>query len=344
MTSVRDLDLFSYRQKTLHWLREDAWNPDGDRLRFERQKNDVRLSTDRLGNVMSLSQVVTGRPCHGIITAFIRYKDAKKLVRGRGWLPSSRCATCPLRESCERLVRERLKAKKPLSAAYDEWLLAEGPMSFDRPGFAESHIGRLWKRVGLAAADANFTSVNDGAVADYYAVIDREALQADRLRKVAERKRDRRAGTLDEGHISDLEIAANNRVMDLVDAILASDTPRELRQVPVKSIEDLGEVWLGRELIRARRQKPRASEIARWILATGRRNDAATSAALCTRVHKDLARIALFEQLKWRGFPLLEAFDPSCESWSEVWLENASVALEIAGRREEAPPLENISD
>ena len=339
--NVRDLDLLTYRKKTFHWMRPDAWNPDGARLRFAGPKRAFGASTDGLGNVTYIQPVI-GRPCYGIVTAFLRYKDAMRLVKGRGWLPSSRCADCILRESCERLVKQRLEAFPPLRTAHREWLLAEGPTQFNVPIFDNTHVGRLWRRVGVAAADAEFKSVNDAAVIEHYAQLNREALKTDRLRKVAKRERERRGGTIDDGHLSDFEIAANNRVMDIVDAMVARDAPRELTQLPVKSIEDMCDVWLGRAVLRASGQKCRAPDIARWIHATGRRNDCATPAALCTRVHKDLHRIARFERLKWRGTPLLEPFDPTCESWSQVWLENAALdPLHNAECKKRITPLGN---
>jgi hypothetical protein len=326
MTSVRDLDLMSYRERTLHWMRPDAWNPDGARLRFKRPARAFRAMTDLLGNVSHVPLLV-GLPCFGIITAFVRYKDAMRPVKGRGMVPASRCSECKLRQSCERLVKERIKASAPLSTAYDEWLLAEGPSKFDTPDFEQTHVGRLWKRVGEAAADAAFTSSNDAAVIEYYEKLDRDALERDRKRQAANRERDRRKGEIDIDHLSDLEIAANNRVIGIVDAMTDTRAPRELWQLPDQSLKDMRDVWLGREVLRAQRKTCRAPDIARWIDETGRRNNSATFAARCTRVHKDLARIARFERLVWKGAPLLKKFDPRQESWSQLWLELANLNL-----------------
>ena len=135
--------------------------------------------------------MVSGRPCFGSVTALIGYKDALKWVKGRGLMPASRCATCKVRESCERLVRERIKASTPLSEAYDEWLRAEGPSKLGSPGVDRTHVGRLWKKVGLAAVDADFTSSNDHALIGYYEKLDCDALQRDRDRHLNMRKRDR---------------------------------------------------------------------------------------------------------------------------------------------------------
>jgi hypothetical protein len=261
-------------------------------------------------------------------------------VKGKGMLPASRCADCKLRQSCERLVKERIKAYAPLSTAYDEWLRAEGPSKFAMPDFERTHVGRLWKRVGEAAADAAFVSRNDGAVIEYYEKVDRDALERDRRRQAARREQDRRIGKIDGDHLRDLEIAANNRVIDVVDAMTDARAPRELQLLPIQSLEDMRDVWLGREILRAERKKCRAPDIARWIRETERRNDSATFAALSTRVHKDLARIARFERLTWNGAPLLKKFDPAQESWSQLWLELANLnLLENADLFDELIPL-----
>lgn len=341
MITVRHLDLMSYREKTLHWMRPDCWKPGGARLRFAQPKRSVRVSTDRLGNV-SYMPLLVGRPCFGIVTAFVRYKDAKKWVKGRGLLPDTRCADCKAREACERLVKERVNAFPPLLAAFKEWLLAEGPSRFADHDFEHTTAGRLWKRVGLAAADAPFTSVNDASVAEYYRRLDEEALERDRLRKAAERQRARKSGTLDAGHLSDLEIAANSRLIEVLEVMDHPDAPRIITALPPESLEDMRDVWLGREVLTAQLSKSRAPDIARWIQSNGRRDGSSTFAALCTRVSKDLHRIRDFGRVIWRDDPLMRPFDISQESWSQlVWCRDYSNPLEISEDAPEPNPLEN---
>lgn len=318
--NIRDLDLMSYREKTLHWMRPDSWNPDGARLRFKQPEHAIRASTDRRGNVTYMPLLV-GRPCFGIITAFVRYKDALKPVRGRGLLPASRCAGCKVREGCERLVRERIEAYAPLSAAYDDWLRAEGPSRLDDRDFESTHVGRLWKRVGLTAADAGFTSYNDPAVVEHYERLDRDRQLLDRHRQARKREQERRGGKIDSDHFADLEMASNGRLIAVLEAMNDPQAPKCVSQLPIPSLEDMRDVWLGREVLKAERKKHKAPDIARWLKANGRRSDSATFAALCTRVSKDLDRISRFERLIWHGAPLLKRFSPSEEYWSQLWLD-----------------------
>ena len=338
--NVRDIDLMTYREKTLHWTRPDAWNPDGSRLRFEQPKRPFRASTDQAGNIIH-SPLLVGRPCLGIITAFVRYKDEMKPVKGRGMVPSSRCATCKVRETCERVVKERIKSFAPLHTAHDEWLRAEGPSKFRTADFERTHAGRLWKRIGDTAADAGFTSFNDEALIAHYQKLDRQKLQDDRRRKARSREIARKAGKIDLDHRADLEMAANNRLIDILEAFRDPRAPKTVRQLPIRSLQDMCEVWLGREVLRAEGRKRKAPDIARWIKANGYRNVSATPGALCTRVSKDLERIQRFERFIFNGAPLLTRFNPEEEYWSQIWLDVAAISpLECPGASERRTPLE----
>jgi hypothetical protein len=319
--NVRDLDLMTYSEKTLHWMgHKNPWSPDGVPLRFKQPLRSFTAMNEE-GNVWHMPLLV-GRPCYGIITALLRYKDAMKPVKGKGMLPASRCATsCRLRESCERLVKERIKASPVIKAAHEDWLKAEGPSKFSAPQFETSAAGRSWKRLGLAAADAGFTSCNDATITEYYVNLDRESLVRDRQRKAADRERARKVGKIDGDHRADLEVASFDRLVALLEAMADPQAPRALSQLPVQSAQDLREVWLGREVLRAERKKCGARDIARWIIANGHRSDSATFEALCTRVSKDLQRIARFERTIWNGAPLLKRFSAQDEYWSQVWAE-----------------------
>jgi hypothetical protein len=212
-------------------------------------------------------------------------------------------------------VRERINASTVLKSAHEEWLKADGPSKFVRPepDFDHTHAGRQWKRLALVAADAGFTSCNDAAVVEHYERLDREALEDDRRRKAAKRERDRKAGNIDDGHLADLHRAADQRLLDITLVKIAPRPPREIDKLPGESMQDLRNVWLGREVLRAQRQKCRAPDIARWIEASGLRNVSSTFPALCTRVSKDLRRIEKFERMVWNGKRLLKPFDPKLE-------------------------------
>lgn len=119
--TVRELDLLTYREKIKHWNREDdPWRPPSGSYRFNSKlPEDFRVQLSG-GNIVNMPLVV-GRPCHGIITAFFRYKDSIKYVKGRGQQPASRCFECRYRSSCERIVRRRIAATPTVRDAFDHW-------------------------------------------------------------------------------------------------------------------------------------------------------------------------------------------------------------------------------
>ena len=88
--TVRDLDLFSYEQKLRHFTIEDPWNPESGPLRFNGKAPNFTVSF--MGGEISRMTPLVGRPCFGILTALLRFRHAEKHVRGRGYMPNSRCA------------------------------------------------------------------------------------------------------------------------------------------------------------------------------------------------------------------------------------------------------------
>lgn len=310
--TVRDLDQLSYREKVRHWMRNDPWQPSGTRLRFNNPAVEPFRCVMSQGNITTMSLLV-GRPCFGIPTAFLRYKDEMKLVKGRGMQPASRCGTCKLRDQCDRVVRNRVLASPGLKTAYDEWLLAEGPASFGKLNWQGSSAHRAWGRLCRAALDAPFTSSNDNEVVAHYRALDEARLATDRLRQQRSRERKRRGGTLDGGHFFDIQVAAAYRMEDLVEAVTDDASPNSVRQLPAKSLIEMMEVWVCREFLVAAKSKATAPAIARMIVSLGWSNESATFAALSTRIAKDLARIGRFEKLPWAGWVLLPPFDPALE-------------------------------
>jgi hypothetical protein len=294
MMTVRQLDELSYRAKLRHWTRKDAWNPDGARLRLNNTKIEP-FSVRMHGGDITAMPLLVGRPCFGILTAFLRYRDATKLVKGRGLQPSSRCASCVFRQGCERIVRNRLIASPALRQAYDRWLLAEGPASFVRPNWKGSHAYRAWGRLCVVAEATPFNSVNDQAVLNHYHDADNAALEKDRTRQIAARKKQLRAGNIDDRHLFDILVAGSYRSDDLIEAMAEDGAPRALWQLPVDSLLELIDVWVCREVLRAEQKKLTAASIARMIVERGWRNASASFGALSTRVSRDLGRIERLE-------------------------------------------------
>ena len=138
---------------------------------------------------------------------------------------------------------------------------------------------------------------------------DADKRKHDRERKAKARISARKLGVVDDFDIAALDQAAMERRTRIFLATLHPTPPRKLLAVPQESLEDMVEVWLGREVLRLRKIKPNAPNIARWIAETGRRNRGKNHAALSTRVDKDLRRIGVFERVPWEGGTLLPTLD-----------------------------------
>jgi hypothetical protein len=310
--SVRHLDELDYLAKLRHWMRSDPWTPDGARLYFKNPVVSRSAVIIRDGHIESMPPLV-GRPCFGIATAFLRYRDHVRYTQRRGLQPAGRCADCKAREACAFVVERRLRSSASLTAAWTEWLQADGPAAFGKANYGKSLARHRWHALYRELARHAFRSSNDAVSVAHYHEQQRAQLEKDRVRQARKRKAARRQGIVDTVDLDLLEAAASTRRLRFSLALLHPDTPRELARLPGASVAELLDVWLGREVMRLRKVKPSAPNIARWIVETGRSNKSKNHAALSTRVDKDLKRIDTFESLPWEGGVLLPPLDPKTE-------------------------------
>lgn len=310
--TVQQLDAFDYLAKLRHWMRPDPWTPDGARLYFKNPVIARSAIIIRDGHIENMPPLV-GRPCFGIPTAFLRYKDHVRYTRHRGLQPAGRCADCKAREACAYTVERRLRAVPSVTNAWTEWLQADGPAAFNKVGFAKSHARHRWYALYRELARHAFESSNDAVAAAHYQDQRRLQLEKDQVRQARKRKMARRQGVVDAVDLALLNDAASARRLRLTLAILHPGTPTELSRIPEASVGELLDVWLGRETMRLMKMKPNAPNIARWITETGRSNGSKNHAALSTRVDRDLKRIDAFERLAWDNGVLLPPLDHRAE-------------------------------
>ncbi len=312
--SVRELDLLPYKQKVLHWDGEDPWSPPEGLYRFSNPALPrFRVTMDN-GHIKRMPLVV-GRPCFGIMTAYLRFRAATKFVRGRGQQPSSRCGSCKIRPECRDVVERRIRSSLDISSAHQAWLLADGPSDIVTVDW-RSRTGGKWRRLVTASTADLFESSNDVAVALSYAQQDLLAQEKDRERQRKNRERGRKRGVLDDQHRHDLDIAVARRAVRVVEAVREARTagrPPSLAKLPNLSVRELLEVWHGREWLRAEKKLASGAAISRWIMETGKSNETANLNALQARVSKDLKRISAFEQAWWKGDLLLPPLDAASE-------------------------------
>ncbi|MXO61397.1 hypothetical protein [Qipengyuania oceanensis] len=306
--TVRELDHLDYLAKIRHWLRDDAWNPGGTSLRFENPDYRVGDLIVVDGNITKAKPLV-GRPCFGIATALLRYEYATRYVKGRGAMPAGRCHTCKAKDACRWVVTNRLKSVPSLERSWTSWLQEGGPSMFSMPNYKGSGQQRSWVELCRELRQVHFTSANDQHVATAYAEKDRIAREKDKERQAQNRRRARRNGEIDEFDEELLKKAAIKRAVALVEFRKDPECPRVLSRLPQKSLKELLEVWLGREILRAMKTKDNAPSIARWIARTGRSNTSKNHSSLSSRVAKDLQRIEKLERAHWRNEILLPPLD-----------------------------------
>ena len=312
--NIRELDLLTYPEKISHWDGDDPWTPPEGHYRFNNPEWENRRVSMIAGDVTAMPLIV-GRPCFGILTAYLRFRDATKFVNGMGQQPASRCWTCKSRTHCDRVVSRRIEAAPAIKEAFEKWLLMQGPTDILKPGW-QSRSGSAWRRLVAACVAHPFTSTNDALVAAHYLASDEMSLEADRRRQALKRKRNASVGALDPGHVQDLKMAQARRANVLVAAVNQAridKVPRALALLPNQSVRELLEVWLARETLMAQKLQARPSAIARWIVDHGLSNFCATPNALATRVTRDLERLKNLENHVWNNQPLLAPFDPRTE-------------------------------
>ena len=266
------------------------------------------------GNITGMPLIV-GRPCFGILTAFLRFRAATKFVKGKGQQPASRCWTCKSKEHCDGVIRRRIEASPAIKGAFHRWLLAEGPSDILKPGW-QGRTGSTWRRLVTACIANPFTSSNVALVAAHYRENDEKLLDADRRRQAMNRKRNAQVGALDPRHLQDLKVAQARRARVLVAAVneaRINRVPKALALLPDQSVRELLDVWLARETLKAQKLQARPSAIARWIVDNRLSNFCANPNALATRVTRDLHRLKTLESHVWNNQPLLAPFDPKTE-------------------------------
>ena len=315
--SVRQLDHLDYAAKLRHWMRDDAWSPGGQRLRFENPDYGIGDVTVVDGNITKATPLI-GRPCFGIPTALLRNEHATRFVEKRGRLPTGRCQNCKAKDACRWVVTNRLRSHPALETAWTEWLQEGGPHAFEMPAFKSSFAYRCWTALCRELQRHPFTSVNDQNVVAEYAERDRIHKEKEKDRKAKDRRRARRIGELDQVDLDLLKSARDRRARTLAEAKMHDSPPKALVRVRGTSLIELLDVWLGREILRARGIRPTLGKIARWIENTGRRNESATPGALETRVARDLGRIGTLEKVPWEGGVLLPPLDKHTEFPSDI--------------------------
>lgn len=152
-----------YLEKVAHFTRKDAWQPDGKSLRFSNKPFPNFRALGANGNITT-TPLLFGKPCFGVLTAYLRHRDTTRMVKGKGRVPSSRCARCHISEQCKALVHRRVNADDDLNRFYDRWMMNDGPRSFAVGQRLNDDAQIAWDLLCRVAIKKSFKSINDKAL------------------------------------------------------------------------------------------------------------------------------------------------------------------------------------
>lgn len=239
-------DKLSDENLWIRWLREERpWDNRGKQQRMPQglDKLDLdRANIDSDGNMIG-ADYPAGVPCFGLPVPFLRYKG--RFFEDRfGKREPARCVRCRINHHCERLVNQRLDLDQDLRKAADAYRHALEAKHFDDFAIGRERgafLAELQKVTWLDAhrAQVQFAEIKVAEV---------------RRRKEAARKRASRRGASKPFEIKTKLVVGYNQRLQALGAYLRSPhaSGRD-KLIPSSSVFRDCNVWLCRELLRARK-------------------------------------------------------------------------------------------
>lgn len=143
----------------------------------------TKVATDGKGNITDMPLLV-GKPCFGIITAYLRHGLAHPTIRDERFRsPGTRCGRCRVKHACVSVCKERIGAVPALSKAVAHWYEHGG-----RDQFHTHDMPETWSALIETAARKIYKSSNDKAVSHYWVSHHARRKSADAARKQKERE------------------------------------------------------------------------------------------------------------------------------------------------------------
>lgn len=302
----------SFESEVHHWGSEDPWGPHTRMPKIRHTINIPDVITDQLGNVITMPPLI-GRPCFGRIETFLRHAkpaEEKKIVRdNREVEVRTRCMRCTVRGPCKALVTERINSSPEISDTLRTWYQQSILCHAKRVYTAET--GRLWTNLLVSIVrKGRFFSSNDAVVAE-------NTLRANEFLKEKWRhdKRRQRNSNLTRGLQDHFTLACvveeRDRRLELLLAFCGgSSAPRDMKRWDATTCTLVADTWLAITSLKAERRKSGSTNVARWLIASGRSNGR-KERALITRVGQDMKKLQRVECLRvWGVFdPLGETYD-----------------------------------
>ncbi len=306
------LDLKSYDQKIWRFKDKEPYTHRKKRVSVRNDTpfdiKDVQITAD--GHIEKMPELV-GKPCFGIITAYLRHGETEVWSKIAKKMVPSRCGRCKVREACISVCNARIMAVPEIETAVIEWNRKGGRAIFATK--ASEHAARgCWTKLVQAARTHTFTSSNDAGLAALWA-IEAEALKAkDAERKRKERKRARAAGIVDR-ELARAVIATRWERANLLNlARHVPGAPHWITKLADHSAELIASAWAARYLLKTRYKTVSAGKVAKFMEEHNWANGMAHD-SLRARLVDDFKRIDAMEKrpIRVSGLMLWAPFDPN---------------------------------
>ena len=296
------IERLTHAEKIQHWGGENPWKG----MRLPREVRPIKTGHILLdgGNITKMPPLI-GRPCFGQVAAVLRHGGHQPFWNPRArLLLQSRCMRCPVREACEHVVDERLRATPEIDEAYRQWRGAGGrtaTWSNEPGGLARIRYREL---LHLLKTTVSFTSCNDGRTTAHYESVVEARREKDRIRQRSKRSRERikraRAGSFDPKVVHILNSHRIWRQVEHLQARKHPQGPRQLKQAPVSSSVFDAQVWVAKTRINFRGDDANPSNTAREMQTLGFEPHRSHN-ALRDAVKRSLTRVALLERTPFPG-------------------------------------------
>lgn len=266
--------------------------------------------TDGVGNVSAMPPLI-GRPCFGIITAYLRHGSMEEIyVRRMRKTRPSRCGRCGVQRACHGLAKERIKSSPILIEKVAEWVKKGGRGMFKSDSQLRTGKGS-WTSLTWNAASISFISSNDMVVMSHSQAKKIEIFAKDRERKRIARKKARQDGIVDADLVAQAIVERERRQMYLEAARKNSAAPHWIKRLPDGSAEKIADAWLTQYLLSVARRKTNPNRVASAMQFQNKYRSS-NKDSLRARLAVDLPRVAVLERLALPGStqPVWPAFRP----------------------------------
>lgn len=285
------------------------------------------VQTDGKGNVLDMP-LLKSKQCFGRIEYRVRHghEDSRKPIPGRPDVKNEpKCSRCPIstKDSCDRLVAERIKSSPEIKVAMLAWRAAcedveNEPEPFVRgkiyhERFTGDPFGYLWQAVRFSIVNhGRFESSNDNAVEQQIkeARCRRRQNQAKSMRALRGKRRAElkaKQGPPPEEFVEAAWDECLKRTAQLFAARDSTSAPRQLARLNDQGCELTAYAWFWAEICKFQWLPFRPAKLAAWLLehdlAPGQ-----TKANLKTRLKRDLERAVEIEANVYGA--VWQRFDP----------------------------------